>query len=122
MLQARHVLFTAMDKDSDHVEFVEQFGNRFFYGDLTRLDLLQSVGIRKVRILVLAVDDVEDSFQIVDLAREQNPDIRMVAGAIDRFHAYELHKRDVHNVIRETFASSLEVATDTLEHLGHTEG
>lgn len=122
MLQARHVPFTAMDKDSVHVEFVEQFGNRLFYGDLTRLDLLQSAGIKKARILVLAVDDAEESLQIVDLAREQNPKIRIVARAIDRFHAYELHKRDVQSVIRETFASSLEAASDTLEQLGYTEG
>lgn len=122
MLQARHVPFTAMDKNSDHVEFVEQFGNRLFYGDLTRLDLMKSAGIKSARILVLAVDDVEESLHIVDLAREQNPNIRIVARAIDRFHAYELHKRKVENVIRETFASSLEAATETLEHLGYTEG
>jgi CPA2 family monovalent cation:H+ antiporter-2 len=122
MLQARHVPFTAMDKNSDHVEFVEQFGNRLFYGDLTRLDLMKSAGVKSARILVLAVDDVEESLHIVDLAREQNPNIRIVARAIDRFHAYELHKRNVDNVIRETFASSLEAATETLEHLGYTEG
>jgi glutathione-regulated potassium-efflux system protein KefB len=122
MLQARHIPFTAMDKNSDHVEFVEQFGNRLFYGDLSRLDLLQSAGVKKARILVLAVDDIDQSLQIVDLAREQNPDIRIVARAIDRFHAYELHKRAVQSVVRETFASSLEAATDTLEHLGYTEG
>ena len=122
MLQARHVPFTAMDKNSDHVEFVEKFGNRLFYGDLTRLDLMKSAGIKSARILVLAVDDVEESLHIVDLAREQNPNIHIVARAIDRFHAYELHKRKVENVIRETFASSLEAATETLEHLGYTEG
>ena len=122
MLQARHVPFTAMDKNSDHVEFVEKFGNRLFYGDLTRLDLMKSAGIKSARILVLAVGDVEESLHIVDLAREQNPNIHIVARAIDRFHAYELHKRKVENVIRETFASSLEAATETLEHLGYTEG
>lgn len=122
VLQAQRVPFTAMDKDPDHVKFVEQFGNRLFYGDLTRLDLLQSAGVKKAQILLLAVDDVEESLQIADLAREQNPNIRIVARAVDRFHAYELHKHEVHNVIRETFASSLEAAADTLEHLGYSEG
>lgn len=122
MLQARRVPFTAMDKDSVHVQFVEQFGNRLFYGDLTRLDLLKAAGVKSARILVLAVNDVEESLHIVDLAKEQNPDIRIVARAIDRSHAYELHKRNVQSVIRETFASSLEAAADTLEHLGYTEG
>jgi len=122
LLQARRIPFTAMDKDSVHVQFVEQFGNRLFYGDLTRLDLLKAAGVKSARILVLAVNDVEESLQIVDLAKEQNPDIRIVARAIDRSHAYELHKRNVQSVIRETFASSLEAAADTLEHLGYTEG
>ena len=83
---------------------------------------MKSAGIKSARILVLAVGDVEESLHIVGLAREQNPNIRIVARAIDRFHARELHKRKVENVIRETFASSLEAATETLEHLGYTEG
>lgn len=122
MLQARHVSFAAMDKDPVHVKFIEQFGNRLFFGDLTRLDLLKSAGVNHAKIIVVAVNDKEESLEIVDLARGQNPNIRIVARAIDRSHAYELYKRNVDNVIRETFASSLEAATDTLEHLGYTEG
>jgi monovalent cation:proton antiporter-2 (CPA2) family protein len=122
LLTARHIPFTAMDKNPRHVEFVKQFGNRLFYGDLTRLDLLKSAGIKHAKILVVAVDSIEESLAIVDLAREQNPRIQLVVRALDRFHAYQLHQRDVHSVIRETFASSLEAATDTLEILGFTEG
>jgi voltage-gated potassium channel Kch len=122
MLHARHVPFAAMDKDPVHVKFIEQFGNRLFFGDLTRLDLLKSAGVNHAQIIVVAVNDKEESLEIVDLAREQNPNIRIVARAIDRSHAYELCKRNVDNVIRETFASSLEAASDTLEHLGYTEG
>jgi monovalent cation:proton antiporter-2 (CPA2) family protein len=122
LLQARHIPFTAMDKDSAHVEFVKQFGNRLFYGDLTRIDLLRSAGIKHAKILVVAVNDVAQSLAIIDHAREQNSRIKIVARAVDRFHAYELYKRKVDSVVRETFASSLEAATDTLEQLGYTEG
>jgi len=122
LLQARHIPFTAMDKDSAHVEFVKQFGNRLFYGDLTRIDLLRSAGIKHSKILVVAVNDVAQSLAIIDHAREQNARIKIIARAVDRFHAYELYKRKVDSVVRETFASSLEAATDTLEQLGYTEG
>lgn len=122
LLQARHIPFTAMDKDSAHVEFVKQFGNRLFYGDLTRLDLLRGAGIKHAKILVVAVNDVAQSLAIIDLAREQNSRIKIIARASDRFHAYELYKRGVDSVVRETFASSLEAATETLEQLGYTEG
>jgi CPA2 family monovalent cation:H+ antiporter-2 len=122
LLQARHIPFTAMDKDSAHVEFVKQFGNRLFYGDLTRIDLLRSAGIKHAKILVVAVNDVAQSLAIIDHAREQNSRIKIIARAVDRFHAYELFKRKVESVVRETFASSLEAATETLEQLGYTEG
>ena len=122
LLQARHIPFTAMDKDSAHVEFVKQFGNRLFYGDLTRIDLLRSAGIKHAKILVVAVNDVAQSLAIIDHAREQNSRIKIIARAVDRFHAYELYKRKVESVVRETFASSLEAATETLEQLGYTEG
>ena len=122
LLRARHIPFTAMDKDSAHVEFVKQFGNRLFHGDLTRIDLLRSAGIKHAKILVVAVNDVAQSLAIIDHAREQNSRIKIIARAVDRFHAYELYKRKVESVVRETFASSLEAATETLEQLGYTEG
>lgn len=122
MLQARHVPFTAMDKNPEHVEFVKQFGNKLYFGDLTRLDLLISAGIDSAKILVLAVDDIEESLEIIDLARSRNPKLSIVARAVDRNHAYRLHKLGVSSVIRETFASSIEAATDTLKHLGYSEG
>ncbi len=122
LLRSRHIPFTAMDKDSAHVEFVKQFGNRLFYGDLTRIDLLRSAGIKHAKILVVAVNDVAQSLAIIDHAREQNSRIKIIARAVDRFHAYELYKRKVESVVRETFASSLEAATETLEQLGYTEG
>lgn len=122
LLRARHIPFTAMDKDSAHVEFVKQFGNRLFYGDLTQIDLLRSAGIKHAKILVVAVNDVAQSLAIIDHAREQNSRIKIIARAVDRFHAYELYKRKVESVVRETFASSLEAATETLEQLGYTEG
>ncbi|MEX2468726.1 MAG: monovalent cation:proton antiporter-2 (CPA2) family protein [Pseudohongiellaceae bacterium] len=121
MLTASHIPFTALDKNPAHVEFVQQFGNRLFYGDLTRMDILESAGIREAKILVVAADVREHSLKIVDLARELNPNIKIVARAIDRFHAYELHNRKANTVIRETFPSSLEAATSTLEFLGFTE-
>ncbi len=122
MLAAKHIPFTAMDKSSTHVEFVKQFGNRIFFGNMTHLDLMRAAGIKHAKILLVAIDDAEESLEIVDLAKEQNPRLRIVARAVDRAHARQLMTRGVHSVIRDTFASSLEAATDTLELLGYPEG
>ena len=68
------------------------------------------------------MDNPKESLEIIDIAREQNSRIGIVARAIDRSHAYELHQRNVDSVIRDTFASSLEAATDTPKQLGYSEG
>lgn len=122
MLTAKHIPFTAMDKNPAHVEFVKQFGNKIYFGDMSRLDLLQSTGIEQAKVLVVAVDEIDESLRIVDLAQEVNPKLTIVARAVDRFHAYELHRREVRHVVRETFASSIEAGTEALESLGYTEG
>lgn len=122
MLAARHIPFTAMDKSPTHVEFVKQFGNRIFFGNMTRLDLMRSAGVKHAKIMVIAVDDIEESLEIAALVKEQNPRIRVIARAIDRSHARRLLASGIESVIRDTFASSLEAATRTLEQLGYPEG
>lgn len=122
ILQVRHVPFSAIDKDPAHVEFVKQFGNKLYFGDLSRMDLLKSAGVSSAKILVVAIDNEAESLQMIAMAKELSPDIKIIATAIDRGHAYELHRLGVASVIRETFASSLEAATDTLKNLGYSDG
>jgi glutathione-regulated potassium-efflux system ancillary protein KefC len=43
------------------VETVRRFGWPAFYGDATRLDLLRMAGAEQARVIVVAVDDVEQS-------------------------------------------------------------
>jgi CPA2 family monovalent cation:H+ antiporter-2 len=102
------------------VEFVKHFGNRIFYGDATRLDLLQAAGIEQAQLLVVAVNS-KASVELVEQVREKYPDLPIVARAVDRAHAYQLHALGVKYVIREYFASSVDAARETLTYLGLTE-
>lgn len=120
MLAASDIPFTALDKSAEHVEFVKHFGNRIFYGDATRLDLLQSAGIEEAQLLVVAMNS-KASVALVEQVREQYPDMPIVARAVDRAHAYQLHALGVKYVIREYFSSSLDAARETLTYLGLTE-
>lgn len=122
LLTASGVPFTALDKDASHIEFVKRFGNRIFFGDATRMDLLQSAGIEHARLLVLAVDDSEEALVIAKMAKESCPDLKIVARAHNRMHSYQLIALGVDDVLRETFGSSLEAASMSLMHLGYTEG
>lgn len=114
--------FTALDKDATHVDFVRKFGNEVFYGDASRLDLLQKAEVEKASVFVLAVDNVDSSIAIAKLIKDNFPEISLIARARNRLHAYELYELGVHYVYRETFESSLEAAKQTLIELGIPEG
>jgi glutathione-regulated potassium-efflux system ancillary protein KefC/glutathione-regulated potassium-efflux system protein KefB len=120
VLQVKGIRFTALDSSQTHVDFVRRFGNRVFYGDASRLDLLRAAGAERARILVIAVDDVEGSVRTAALAREQFPHLKIFARARSRQHAFSLMDVGVTEVIRETYASSLEMAESVLEALGVT--
>ena len=45
------------------IEAARAFGYKVFYGDATRLDLLRTAGAETAKVLVIAVDDVQQSLQ-----------------------------------------------------------
>jgi glutathione-regulated potassium-efflux system ancillary protein KefC len=119
MMLAQGIACTVLDHDAEMIEAARSFGYRVFYGDASRLDLLRTAGAASARILVVAVDDVEQSLGIVDLAQEHFPNLQIVARARDVTHWNQLRDRGVLRVEREMFESSLRSARSVLELLGH---
>lgn len=119
MMLAQGIPCTVLDHDVEMIEAARSFGYRVFYGDATRLDLLRTAGAAQARILVVAVDDVDQSLEIVDLAKEHFPHLEIVARARDVTHWNKLRDRGVMRVEREMFESSLRSARSVLELLGH---
>ena len=119
LLLAQGIAPTVLDHDADMIETVRAFGFRVFYGDATRLDLLRTAGAASAKIVVVAVDDVEQSLTIVDLVKEHFPQLQIVARARDVTHWNALRDRGVMRVERELFESSLRSARGVLELLGY---
>jgi glutathione-regulated potassium-efflux system ancillary protein KefC len=120
MLLAQGIPATVLDHDAEMIEVIRAFGYKVFYGDATRLDLLRTAGAASARILVLSVDDVEQSLRIVDLVQEHFPQLQIVARARDVNHWNALRDRGVMNVERELFESSLRSGRTVLELLGQS--
>jgi len=118
VLLAQGQTCTVLDHDAEMIEAARNFGYRVFYGDATRLDLLRTAGAAKAKVLVVAVDDVTQSLEIVDLVREHFPQLQIVARARDVTHWNQLRDRNVMLVQRELFESSLLSARSVLELLG----
>ena len=120
VLRARRIRFTALEVSQAQVDFVRRFGNKLYYGDASRLEMLRAAGAEHAELLVLAIDDVEASVRTAELAHRHFPQLRVLARARNRQHAFRLMDAGVTEIWRETFASSLEVAEAALVALGST--
>jgi len=118
VLRARRIRFTALEVSQAQVDFVRRFGNKLYYGDASRLEMLRAAGAAHAELLVLAIDDVEASVRTAEMARRHFPALRILARARNRQHAFRLMDAGVTQIWRETFASSLEVAEAALVALG----
>jgi monovalent cation:proton antiporter-2 (CPA2) family protein len=118
MLAAMKIRFTALDASHQQVDFVRQYGNEIYYGDGSRIDLLEAAGAHRARILMLAIDDVEVSVATAALIREQFPSLKVFARARNRQHAYRLMDCGVQVIRRETFLSAADMGREVLQALG----
>jgi monovalent cation:proton antiporter-2 (CPA2) family protein len=118
VLRARRINFTALDSSQTHVDFVRRFGNKIYYGDASRLDLLRAAGAESADIFVLAIDDVEASVRTAEIVHTNFPGLKILARARNRQHAFSLMDNGADYIIRETYGSSLELAEATLTMLG----
>jgi glutathione-regulated potassium-efflux system ancillary protein KefC len=119
LLYAAGLKATLLDHDPDQVEVMRRFGFRTWYGDATRLDLLRKAGAAEARAIVVAVDDVEQSLKIVDLAQAHFPQAELIVRARNVQHYYQLRGRGVTHIERETFESALASGRSVLEVMGH---
>ncbi|AWB68391.1 potassium transporter [Saccharobesus litoralis] len=120
ILAAKNIPFIALDKDVEHIEFLKRFGNKAFYGDATRLDLLKSAGIAHVKVLFIAVND-DQAIKIAETVRKHYPHIKIVTRVQNRFVVAKYNELGVTSCVREMFASGLQAAEQVLLAHGYTD-
>jgi glutathione-regulated potassium-efflux system ancillary protein KefC len=118
LLTANRIGVTVLDHDPDQIELLRKFGYEVFYGDATRIDLLEAAGIEKASALVVAIDDVAASLKLVDAVRERLPALTILARARNVSHYYDLLDRGVTLIERETFEAALQLGASVLQQLG----
>ena len=119
MIGARNIGATILDHNPEHIERISKFGFKAYYGDATRMDLLETAGIANAKILVIALDGNDQAVQLAHEAKRHYPDLVILSRAWDVVHAIELMKAGVEMPQRETIYSSLKIAEDVLMNLGY---
>jgi voltage-gated potassium channel Kch len=110
--------FTALEASYQQVDFVRRFGNKVYYGDASRIELLHAAKTGEARLFVLAIDDVEASVKTAALVRRHFPQLPILARARNRVHYFHLRDLGIKWIYRETFPASLEAAHQALLQLG----
>lgn len=118
MLQAAGYKTTVIDYDSHQIDSLRKFGERVYYGDATRPDLLMAAGIERAKVLVICIDNPDQVTKLADYAISTYPNLHVVASARNRHHVYELWRVGCRDIIRETYDSALRIGRSTLEATG----
>lgn len=121
LLTANGFKVVLLDSSIEGIDTVRRFGWPVHYGDASRLDLLRTAGADKAKLLLDAVDDRDKALEIVEVAKQAFPNLKILARAYDRPHAYELLARGADGVERETYESALNFGRHALEQLGLSE-
>jgi monovalent cation:proton antiporter-2 (CPA2) family protein len=121
VLRVKKVPFTVLEKSVEQVDFVRRFGNKIYYGDAARLELLRAAHADRAKVLVISISRVETSLAIAESARKHFPKLRIFAVANDRNHALRLMDLGVTDVVRRAFHSSLEMSRRLLVTMGEPE-
>jgi glutathione-regulated potassium-efflux system protein KefB len=117
LLTAQKIPFIALESNPDTVSDLRRFGNKLYYGDPTRPEMLRAAGGEHVRVYVVTLDDPDANMRATRLIRRMYPDAVVLARARNRQHAWRLMDMSA-EPFREVFGTSLEMSERVLVALG----
>ncbi len=107
-----------LDHDASNVDVLRKFGFEVYYGDVTRLDLLEAAGAGEAELLIITIGNVAKARALVRLCQKHYPRLQIAVSAADRAAIYEFMDLGVTVIKRETFDSALALGCDVLQLLG----
>ncbi len=117
-LLARGVDVTIIDNDVEMIRSASTFGFKIYYGDGTRLDVLRASGASNAQVIAVCIDGKEAANRIVELAKSEFGQARLLVRSYDREHSLELINAGVDVQVRETFESAMKFGHSALCQLG----
>lgn len=121
ILLSKGVSLTVIDIDPDRIRDAGRFGFKVYYGDGGRLDTLRQSGASTADAIVVCTDDPKTALHIVNLAKHEFPQAKLLVRSYDRSHAVDLIRAGVDYQIRETVESAYLMGAEGLLALGYTD-
>ena len=107
-----------LDHDAGNISVLRKLGFEVYYGDATRLDLLESAGASSAELLIITLSDTHAAKQLVELAHKHYPQLKVVVNANDREASFEFMDLNISEIYRETFGTALNMGQAAMKQLG----
>ena len=118
MLDRHDLPWIAIDRDPSFVQQGRRAGHTVYYGDASRVELLERCGLDYARAVVVTMDSPEAVEAVVATARGHRPDLTIVARARDARHAARLYELGATDAVPETIEASLQLSEAVLVDIG----
>ena len=118
LLKANKISATILDHDSERIKLLRTYGFKVYYGDATRIPVLEAAGINDAEILVLCLDNIEDNKRIAEMVREKYSKVKIFVRAKNRNDAAYYINHGIENIYRETLGTAVNMAIDLLHETG----
>ena len=109
---------TLIDINPQTIDRSGDFGFKVFYGDGTRVDLLQRAGGEEAQAIFFCIDDRYMTAESLMPVRETFPRTKLFVRAYDRQQTLLLMQDDGISIMREVFESSIRMSADALKYFG----
>lgn len=117
-LSSLQVPYVGFDLSPPRVAHCRRLDLSVYYGDASRLEVLETVGLERARAAVITLDDPEKATQVVEALREHSASLPIFVRARDLRHSEELHQAGASAVVPETIEASLQLGAIVLGQLG----
>ncbi|MEB8432797.1 monovalent cation:proton antiporter-2 (CPA2) family protein [Cocleimonas sp. KMM 6892] len=118
LLIANQCSVTVLDHSASNIARVREYGFMLYYGDASRLDLLETAGAKEAKLLIIAIDSRKKTNAAVAMAKKHFPHLKVLARAYDVIHYHELRELGADHIEREVFQGSLSLGKKALQELG----
>ena len=118
VLDGNAIPYLALDSDARLVDSSTKVRLPVYYGDASRVELLDRAGAARAAAIVATMNDADSAVRAVNAVRAHFPHVPVLARAHDETHARLLRAAGATGVVPETLEASLQLAGHVLETLG----
>lgn len=122
MLTTHGRSYRAIDADVDAVSSARRDGFSVLFGDASRTEMLDRLGLSNAAAVVLTMDDPVQQLRLTRRIRQTYPHLPIIVRARDAWHAAQLYRAGATDAVPEQLESSFQLSEAVLTEIGVAAG